>query len=150
MSMFSGNKHGVKSDINITPYIDILLVLLIIFMVVVPLKQYDHPVQVPQPAPKVQPPPQVKPDTIIVDMDLDRTIRLNTQPITMDKLESTLTQVFSRRAVKNVFIRGDSSLPYGAVFPLLDLAKRSGATDIALLQKQDSKNASTGASTFVK
>jgi biopolymer transport protein TolR len=139
MSMAMGNKKGVKSDINITPYIDILLVLLIIFMVVVPLKKYDHPVQLPKPA-NVQTPPQTKPDSIILDMDLDRTIRLNTQPITMEKLETTLTQVFSRRAVKQIFVRGDSSLPYGAVFPLLDVAKRSGASDIALLQKSESKN----------
>ena len=48
-------KKGLKSDINITPYIDILLVLLIIFMVAAPLKQHEHPVRVPQPAPKTQP-----------------------------------------------------------------------------------------------
>ncbi len=150
MSMSMGRKKGVTSDINITPYIDILLVLLIIFMVVAPLRQYEHPVQAPKPAPQVQPPPQVKPDTIIVEMDSDRTIRLNNQLIEMDKLETTLTQVFSRRAVKSLFIRGDSSLPYGAVFPLLDLAKRAGATDIALLQKSDGKNNPAVASTFIK
>ena len=145
MSMSTGKKRGVTSDINITPYIDILLVLLIIFMVVAPLKQHDHPIKLPQQA-KVQPPPQAKPDSIIVDLDLDRTIRLNTQPITIDKLEETLTQVFSRRAVKQLFVRGDAALPYGAVFPILDLAKRSGASDIALLQKQDSKNTTADAS----
>jgi biopolymer transport protein ExbD len=69
-------------------------------------------------------------------MDLDRTIRLNDQPITMDKLEATLTEVYRRRAVKNLFIRGASDLPYGDVFVLLDVAKRSGVADIALLEQR--------------
>jgi len=141
MAMTVGKK-GVVSNINITPYIDILLVLLIIFMVAAPLKQHEHPVRVPQPAPAVQP-KDVKPDSIIVEMDLDHTVKLNNQPMTLTELETTLTQVFSRRAVKNMFIRGDSSLPYGDVFVLLDIAKRSGVGDIALLEKRD-KSAPAG------
>ncbi len=136
MGMAVGGKKGIVATINITPYIDILLVLLIIFMVAAPLKQHDHPVRVPQPAPKVQP-KDVKPDSIIVEMDLDHTVKLNNQPMALDKLESTLTQVFQHRAVKNMFIRGDSSLPYGDVFVLLDIARRSGAADIALLDKNN-------------
>jgi biopolymer transport protein ExbD len=140
MAMSVGKK-GFSSEINITPYIDILLVLLIIFMISAPLQQHEHPVRVPQPAPTT-PPKDAKPDAIIVDMDLDHTIRLNNQPITLEKLESTLTEVFSHRAVKNMFIRGDSSLPYGDVFVLLDIARRSGVGDVALLQKKDPKRPS--------
>jgi biopolymer transport protein ExbD len=135
MAMIAGKKKGVKSDINITPYIDILLVLLIIFMMVAPLKQHDHPVRVPQPAPKVQP-KDVKPDQIVVEMERDHTVLLNSQPITLEKLESTLTEVFRRGTVKNMFIRGDSSLPYGDVFVLMDIARRAGVGDIALLEKK--------------
>jgi biopolymer transport protein ExbD len=134
MSMIVGKK-GVKADINITPYIDILLVLLIIFMMVAPLKQHEHPVRVPQPAPATQP-KDVKPDSIIVDIDLDHSVKLNNQPMTLQQLETTLAQVFSRRAVKNLFIRGDYALAYGDVFVILDIAKRSGATDIALLERK--------------
>jgi biopolymer transport protein TolR len=136
MSMNVGGKKGVVAQINITPYIDILLVLLIIFMLVTPLKQHEHPVRVPQPAPATQP-KDVKPDSIIVDLELDHTVKLNNQAITLTDLETTLTQVFARRAVKNLFIRGDASLPYGDVFILLDIAKRSGVGDIALLEKRD-------------
>lgn len=142
MGMTTGKK-GIVATINITPYIDILLVLLIIFMVAAPLKQHEHPVRVPQPAPKIQP-KDVKPDSIIVEMDLDHTVKLNNQPMALDKLEATLTQVFQRRAVKNMFIRGDSSLPYGDVFVLLDIARRSGAADIALLDKNNNKSADLG------
>jgi biopolymer transport protein ExbD len=147
MGMSLGNKK-YKSDINITPYIDILLVLLIIFMTVTPLKQHDHPVRVPQPAPATQP-KEVKPDSVIVDMDLDHTIKLNQQPITLSELETKLNEVFRRRAVKNLFIRGDSSLPYGDVFVLLDIARRSGVGDIALLE-QKSKNTSAESSASAK
>jgi len=142
--MTVGNKK-LKSDINITPYIDILLVMLIIFMTVAPLKKYEHPVRVPQPA-KILQPKDVKPDSIIVDMELDHSIKLNQQPITLANLESTLTQIFRRRAGRNMFVRGDARLPYGDVFVILDIAKRSGAIDIALLEKKV-ENAS---STFAK
>ena len=123
----------LMSDINITPYIDILLVLLIIFMTTAPMQRHDHPVRVPQPASADQ---QNKPRTesIIVEMDLDRKVKLNKQPITLEELEATLTEVFSRSAVRDVFIRGDSALPYGEIFVLLDIARRSGANNIALLQ----------------
>ncbi len=136
MGMMVGKK-GVKHDINITPYIDILLVLLIIFMVAAPMKKFDHPVRVPQPAPPQKQQQNVKPDLIIVEMDLDHTIRLNSQPTTPEKLEATLTEVFRRRANKNIFIRGDASMPYGEMFVLLDIARRAGASDIALLDKND-------------
>jgi biopolymer transport protein ExbD len=137
MGMIVGKK-GIKHDINITPYIDILLVLLIIFMVASPLKKFEEPVRVPQP-PLMTPPKDAKPDLIIIDMDIDHGLRINQQPIEIDKLESMLLAIYSRRANKNLFIRGDGALPYGDVFKLLDIAKRSGVGDIALLERNEKK-----------
>ena len=139
MAMKVGNR-GFNADINITPYIDILLVLLIIFMVASPLKKYDQEVRVPKPAP-VQPQKEVKNDSVVIDVDLNRDIRINTRPVTLEELQPTLIAIFSSRADKNMFIRGDPGLRYGYVFQILDIAKRSGVGDIALLGKQGAQPA---------
>ncbi len=133
MAMSLGNKKGVQCKINITPYIDILLVLLIIFMVAAPLKQHEEQIRVPKDAVTPKEKQQTK-DILIVDIDINRNLKLNQQDITLDALGTTLPQLFSRRVNKSLLIRGDSDLAYGDVFKVLDLAKRSGAADIALLQ----------------
>jgi biopolymer transport protein TolR len=129
----SVGKKGYNADINITPYIDILLVLLIIFMTTSPMKKWDQEVRVPKPA--IQQPKEVKSDSVIVEVDLNRDIRINTMPVTLENLQTTLYNIFSSRVDKHMFIRGDANLPYGFVFQILDIAKRSGVGDIALLDK---------------
>jgi biopolymer transport protein TolR len=144
MSMSAGNK-GVKADINITPYIDILLVLLIIFMTTAPMKPKEHLIRVPQ---RAENPKQLPPDPkelIIVEMDFNHSVKLNDQPITLDELKTELTKMFSRSLVRNMFVRGDGDLNYGDIFILLDIAKDSGAQDIALLERKVVK-ATPGAS----
>ena len=133
MGMTVGKK-GVRSDINITPYIDILLVLLIIFMVATPLKKFDEKVRVPQPPPPNQ--EKVKTDVIVVEIGSDHSIRINQLPVTLETLGDKLSEIYRGRANRNMFIRGDPGLPYGEVFKVLDIAKRSGAADIGLLSQE--------------
>lgn len=132
MGMAVGGSGGPKSDINITPYIDILLVLLIIFMVVTPTKKYDLDVRVPQP-----PPSDVKveanPDTIVVTINADNTIQINTEPVDINALQERLQKIYSARANKNLFIRGFGQLPYGQVVNIIDKAKGAGVGDIGLI-----------------
>jgi biopolymer transport protein ExbD len=138
MAMMVGKK-GYNAEINITPYIDILLVLLIIFMVSSPMKKFDQEVRVPKPAP-VQPQKDVKSDSVILEVDLNHDIRINQRPVTLDALQATLYAIYSGRVDKNMFIRGDAGLNYGYVFQILDIAKRSGVGDIALLDKSTSQS----------
>lgn len=130
-----GRKRGPTSDINITPYIDILLVLLIIFMVITPTKKHDLDVRVPQPAPKdtkVQP----SPDVIVVTINADNSIQINQESVAINNLESRLREIYSARANKNMFIRGDSKLPYGQVVRIIDIAKGAGVGDIGLITSE--------------
>jgi biopolymer transport protein ExbD len=140
MAMSLGNK-GYKSEINITPYIDILLVLLIIFMVATPVKKYDQQVRLPKPAP-VQ---QVATDPLIIEVALNKDITVNQRPVPFADLQKTLFAVLASRTDKNMYIRADSGLQYGYIFQILDLAKQAGAFDIALLKKEASTSTpSTG------
>ena len=144
MSMSLGTKD-YKSDINITPYIDILLVLLIIFMVATPMKKWDQQVRVPKPSPVQQQP--IKSESVVLELSLNHDITINTQPVAIADLSKTLSSIFSVRADKNMFIRGDPGLNYGFVFQILDIAKQSGVQDIALLDKKASASAPAQTST---
>ena len=106
--MSAHSTKGQKSDINITPYIDILLVLLIIFMVIQPKTQYDLEARVPQKPPEeVEQNVVIKSDAIVVSLDTQGMLRINTDPVTLDQLGARLFDIYSARANKNMFIQGD-------------------------------------------
>jgi biopolymer transport protein TolR len=132
MSMNVGSKKGAMADINITPYIDILLVLLIIFMVIVPVRQMDLEVKVPQPSPETKN-TAVDPNVIVVDVGEFARIEINHQETNISQLGGRLQEIYSARANKNMFIRAVPKLPYGDVVKVIDIAKGAGVGDIGLI-----------------
>jgi biopolymer transport protein TolR len=137
MSMGVSGKKGPKSDINITPYIDILLVLLIIFMVITPVKQMDLDVKVPQtnesdPAKPLPPDPSV----IVVSVAENALIAINQETTDISALGPKLQEIYSARANKSMFISASPKLPYGDVVKVIDIAKGAGVGDIGLITEE--------------
>ena len=125
------SKKGAMSNINITPYIDILLVLLIIFMVISPIKQMDLDVKVPQTSDDVNTPPD--PSVIVVSVEEGARIAINGQETTIGRLGAELLDIYSARANKNMFISANATLPYGDIVRVIDIAKGAGVGDIGLI-----------------
>ena len=104
-----GMSPGCKqAEINVTPLIDVLLVLIIIFMVVVPQHAVGLPAVLPQPA--IDSAPQL--GDIVVSVNQDRSITINTEPISLERLQERLRAIFATRANKVIFVRGHRDLDF--------------------------------------
>jgi biopolymer transport protein ExbD len=135
MAMETGDRGGSQmANINITPYIDILLVLLIIFMVIQPTTQYDLRARVPQEAPEDIPDDVIiKSDAIVVSIAANGALQINQEPVTLDRLGARLFEIYSARANKNMFVQAHVDLPFGDVARVIDIAKGSGIGDVGLM-----------------
>lgn len=135
MSMAVGSHKGPKADINITPYIDILLVMLIIFMVITPVHPLDLDVKVPQSEATDD---TVKPtgDVIVVSVGESMQIRVNQDDTTIGDLGQKLLDIYSARPNKSMFVSASPKLPYGDVVKIIDIAKGAGVGDIGLLTEE--------------
>lgn len=123
------------SDINITPYIDILLVLLIIFMVITPVKQMDLDIKVPQTSDSG--PSKVDPSVILVTFSESAQIAINSEPILIGRLHDKLYDIYNKRSNKNMFISASVKANYGDVVRIIDIAKGAGVGDIGLLTEEE-------------
>jgi len=135
MSMGVGGGAGeYKSDINITPLVDVVLVLLIIFMVITPLLQMGYDVKVPpKNPPNTDAPPPT--DLIIVSLTPTNKYYLNKDEVNSQTLSLRLTEILKNRANKTVFFSGDDGASYGEVVKVMDLCRNAGAKNIGIVME---------------
>ena len=132
MSMdLGGAKGGIKADINVTPLVDVMLVLLIIMMIVAPLLQQGVPVTLPLAANSSEKPETQ--DQTVVTIDRNKDVYLNAKPVPSGQLEARVKEVLEDKSDKIVIIKADEEAPYSAVMDTMDELRHAGIEDMGLI-----------------
>ena len=128
-----GSGGGPRADINMTPMIDVLLVLIIIFMVITPLTPKGLEAIVPQPAPPNQQQSEADQRTVVVTVNGDKSMMINTEVTDEGRLGSRLEEIFKTRAERVIFVKGDKELEFQYVAKVIDIAKGVGIDKVGLM-----------------
>jgi biopolymer transport protein ExbD len=125
------SNRGLKAEINLTPMIDILLVLLILFMAISPSLSVGVDSQIPQPSSEVN--QSEAEEAIVVSITGHSSLRINQEPVPVDALQARLRAILKSRRDRTVFLQADPSLPFEAVAAVIEDARQAGAERVGLL-----------------
>jgi biopolymer transport protein ExbD len=128
-----GTNKGVMVEPNVVPFIDVLLVLLIIFMVITPLTPKGLEALIPQPAPPDQKMSAADQRTVVISVNRDQSMLINQEPTDENRLGPRLEEIFKTRAERVVFVKGDPELEFQVVARVIDIAKGAGIDKVGLM-----------------
>jgi biopolymer transport protein TolR len=134
MAGMTGGSAGLKNEPNVTPMIDVLLVLLIIFMMIIPMSRKAIDVQLPDPTPQ-KTPPNSKPDQIVLEVLAGPTYQINKAPVDKAGLYQRLKEIYDPRPEKIMFVKGDPDVTYQDVIFAMDQARGAGVKVIGATPK---------------